>query len=394
MNEYLVIRLGVDAADPVSWLVWSQLEHEIIASGTLNGADELHQLRERAGGRPVIGLVPASELLFREVTLPGRLNRQSLKALPFLLEEEVASDVESLHLVVLASREQQVSLVGVDKELMSNWLGWMAEAGMEFKQLIPDVLTLPVQPGDWSAVELNGQWLVRQGEFSGFQAEAQWLPVLFQTFDPPPVIASFSIPPADCAGEWQMQPAEMAMQLMAQGALNSKINLLTGAFRRQPEWQRLLLPWRKVAIAASVLLVLLLGNQLLALHRMSQESVELKAQTVALYKQIFPGETRVRNPKQQMTRHLKAMSGQSSKPGFVRQFMELVPIFSQVPALRPDQLRFDDDHSEFRLQATADGYQDFDRFRQLAAERFEVKPGDMKNENGKVQGVLTLRSKS
>lgn len=70
-----------------------------------------------------------------------------LKALPFLLEEEVASDVESLHLVALASREQQVSLVGVDKELMSNWFGWMAgEAGMETRQLILDVLTLPVQP--------------------------------------------------------------------------------------------------------------------------------------------------------------------------------------------------------------------------------------------------------
>jgi len=395
VNEYLVIRLGVEATDPVSWLVWSQQEHEIIASGVLAGATELHQLQERVGGRPVIGLVPASVLLFREVTLPGRLTRQSIKALPFLLEEEVASDVEALHLVVLASREQQVSLVGVDRALMDSWLGWAAEAGFEFKQLIPDVLTLPLQPGDWTAVEIEGQWLVRQNEHSGFQAEAEWLPVLFQTFEPAPVIASYSIPPADCAGEWQMQPAELPMQLMAQGALNNKVNLLIGEYRRQPEWQRLLLPWRKVAIAAGVLLVMLLGNQLLTLHRMSQESAQLKAQTVELYKQIFPGETRVRNPKQQMNQHLKALSGHSTRASFLREFMKLVPIFGQIPTLHPDQLRFDDDRGEFRLQATADGgYQDFDRFRQLAGEIFEVKPGDMKNENGKVQGTLTLRSKS
>ena len=87
MNEYLVVRLGVEPTDPVNWLVWSQIEQGIIASGTLAGAAELVQLQERAGGRPIIGLAPASELLFREVTLPGRLNRQTIKALPFLLED-------------------------------------------------------------------------------------------------------------------------------------------------------------------------------------------------------------------------------------------------------------------------------------------------------------------
>ena len=47
MNEYLLIRLGAHASDPIHWLVWSQSELEIIASGCLSGADELAQLRER-----------------------------------------------------------------------------------------------------------------------------------------------------------------------------------------------------------------------------------------------------------------------------------------------------------------------------------------------------------
>ena len=104
MNEYLVIRLGAHALDPIHWLVWSQSELEIIASGCLSGAAALAELRERAGGRPIIGLVPGSEVLFREVSLPGKLTRQNLKALPYLLEEEVASEVDSLHLVVLGSQ--------------------------------------------------------------------------------------------------------------------------------------------------------------------------------------------------------------------------------------------------------------------------------------------------
>ena len=395
MNEYLVVRLGVEPTDPVNWLVWSQIEQGIIASGTLAGAAELVQLQERAGGRPIIGLAPASELLFREVTLPGRLNRQTIKALPFLLEEQIASDVESLHLVVLSSQERQVKLVAVDKERMSQWLTWFAEAGLTLKTLVPDVLTLPLAvEGEWSAVELNGHWLVRQSEWAGLQAEPEWLSALFITFDPPPVVISYSTPPRDCSGEWRSQPAELALQLMAQGALTARGNLLTGPYRKQPEWQRLLQPWRKVALVAGLFLTLLLGDQLLMLRSMQKESQQLKLQTVQLYQQLFPGEKRVINPKQQLNQHLKALSGHSSHDGFLRQLMKLVPMFAQLPTLRPDQLRYDDTHGEIRLQATADGYQDFDRFRQLVAQQFEVKPGDMKSEGGKVQGTLLLRSKS
>ena len=171
MNEYLVIRLGAHASDPVHWLVWSQSELEIIASGCLSGAGELVQLRERAGGRPIIGLVPASEVLFREVSLPGKLNRQSLKALPYLLEEEVASEIDGLHLVVLASQGTQVSQLAVERRRMAQWLLWLEEAGLTLQRLVPDVLALPLAEEGWSAVQLGSQWLFRHSPHAGMQAE-------------------------------------------------------------------------------------------------------------------------------------------------------------------------------------------------------------------------------
>ena len=75
MSESLVIRLGTNKQQPVAWLVWSGQEQEIIASGTLPSADALGELQERAGGRPVVTLVPGRDLIFRRVTLPGRYNR-------------------------------------------------------------------------------------------------------------------------------------------------------------------------------------------------------------------------------------------------------------------------------------------------------------------------------
>ncbi len=61
MSESLVIRLGTNKQQPVAWLVWSGQEQEIIASGTLPSADALGELQERAGGRPVVTLVPGSD---------------------------------------------------------------------------------------------------------------------------------------------------------------------------------------------------------------------------------------------------------------------------------------------------------------------------------------------
>lgn len=91
--EQLLIRLGATEADPISWLVWSTAEEEIIASGELPNADALSTLAERAGQRAVIALAPSSEILLKWVALPPRAGRKVLSALPFMLEDELATDI-------------------------------------------------------------------------------------------------------------------------------------------------------------------------------------------------------------------------------------------------------------------------------------------------------------
>ncbi len=96
MNEQLIIRLGSTAAAAVDWLVWSALSEEVIASGRLTQATELPALAQRLGQRPVTALVPACDVILKTVPLPGKPNRQLLQALPFMLEEDQAEDIEQL----------------------------------------------------------------------------------------------------------------------------------------------------------------------------------------------------------------------------------------------------------------------------------------------------------
>ncbi|MDO6654196.1 type II secretion system protein GspL, partial [Colwellia sp. 1_MG-2023] len=48
MAETLYIRLGSQAQDEISWLIFNTLEQEIIASGVLPHAEQLSELTEKA----------------------------------------------------------------------------------------------------------------------------------------------------------------------------------------------------------------------------------------------------------------------------------------------------------------------------------------------------------
>ena len=75
MAEILYIRLGSQAQDTVSWLIFSAAEQEIIASGELPNANELTQLTNKADSRDVVAFVPACDVAIKSLTVPGSSQR-------------------------------------------------------------------------------------------------------------------------------------------------------------------------------------------------------------------------------------------------------------------------------------------------------------------------------
>ena len=65
-----------------------------------------------------------------------------------------------------------------------------------------------------------------------------------------------------------------------------------------------------------------------------------------------------------------------------------------MPGLKPEVLRFDAARGELRLQVTAPGFTEIERFRELAGKRFEVQQGEVRSTEGKVEGALVLKGRS
>ncbi len=261
MNEQLIIRLGSQPQQPISWLVWSAVNKEIIASGQLACADELSALSERLGRRPVVALVPAADVMLSEVLLPAKPNRQIIQALPYMLEEEHAEDIEQLYLALGQCQQrgkeywQQVALC--KKVQLEQWVGSLVVAGFQPMQLLPDALLLPLHQDGASAIELAGQWLLRQGPWQASSIESGWWPD-FLSLANIDLIHSYSPWPAELLQNVQAAEPELPLALLAQQLPEQKFSLLQGQYAPKKAGNKVWSLWQSSIVLGTSCLALYL----------------------------------------------------------------------------------------------------------------------------------------
>ncbi|GLS83466.1 type II secretion system protein GspL [Paraferrimonas haliotis] len=398
MSEQVTIRLGRDYDQPIQWLVYSSTEDEVIASGEIANAEELNQLTERCAGKTVDVLVPASSLTLTTVTLPEKGHRQALKALPFMLEEELAQDVEQLHFVVGPIEGNQASVAVVAKQLMAGWLAWLADAEISARRIVVDALALPWQPQQWSMVEMDGQWLIRQQQAIALAVDKSWLTMIAaktvahcaeQEVDTP-VVAAYSpldLPMMDV----QQQTLELPMLTLAKGAASAPMNLLVGEFAPKREYFKHIQVWKKVAAVLVVCFVLGVINNGIQWYRYSQQAQQTQQQSIDIYKKMFNSTPRAGLLRTQIDSKLRELQGGQGGSQVFAIMDTLDPAFDKVPQLKLTGIRYDANRGELRLSIKAPNFSQVEQFEQLAKEDFQVSTGSMNNSDELITGTITIK---
>lgn len=398
MSERLVVRLGSHAEQAIHWLVWSRSESEIIASGELAGSHELAALATRAGGRPIIALLPSCDISFKAVELPSRSNKQLLNALPYMLEEQLSSDVDSLHFSVLEKQGNNVTVAIVADTKMRQWQAWLAEAELSCEQFIPDVLTLPLVDG-FSAVQLEQQWLIRQGRATGMSVDAELLPFVLaidEDSEAPQVQCYSNISDYDIAG-LEQAPIELPMKLCAQGAISSSVNLLQGEYQVAKAENLFIKHWRGTTIAAVVAVVMIFSFKLVQLQQLQQQKIALDNDIKQVYVQVFkPKKMRLntRLIKKQMQSRLRQLQGGRSDNSFLAMLDQLTPTLAKSPSVKAISMRFDQKQNSLRLQASAADFQTFTGLKNALSQQYKVSEGALNQRENGVQGTLEIRGRN
>ena len=381
----LIIRLNPDAATAI----WRRA-----APGDAAQTGEWHPdagdptLSLLAQRHPAWVLVPASDCAFHRVTLPAGARRNAQQALAFLLEEQLATEIEESHFALIHRDKSDCAVAVVGREKMRAWQAWCEGLGLNVLALTPDALALPQNPTGWSAVRCGEQWLFRCETCSGMAVETPWLGELLVHWPDLAPIACYS-PPPDIAAPWQPRPVQDLLALAASNPQARKICLRQGNFaakRRPPTPRR----WRPTIVATLALLLLWSGNRLhdhLALARQADAAVQASRD---FYRQWFKAEKNLVNPRLQMQQHLRRLESVSARPALISRLGALQQIIAETPGIRLRALSFDAARNALQLEISAVSSQALAQFSQRARAGFRVQTGEMKPRADGIEGRLTL----
>ena len=398
--EQLLVRLGANHTDPISWLVYSRTEDEIIASGELPNAEALSSLTERAGQRSVIALAPSSEILLKWVELPPKAGRKIISAIPFMLEDELATDISQQFFAIGPKRGDEQAVAVVSHEKMELWQSWLSEAGLFCDTIIPDVLAVPVTENGWSVLTLGEQLLVRQDTFKGVQGEATWLlPTLvhFTAQQESPITitnyAGIDLSTLPNIEEAQA-PLELPMQVLAKEAMQSSFNLCQGDYKVKRKRSGVLNQWRVAAVLAVLALCTSLIDKGFSLYQLKAQNQALSSEINTAVKAGFPNIGTYRNVRLKLQSELAKLEQGGGSASMLIMLDQLAPAFSATD-VKPQTLRFDATRTEIRIQAQGKNFEALEQFKRKAENAgFVVEQGAINNRDNGVVGTVSVRSTS
>nr|WP_276560839.1 type II secretion system protein GspL [Vibrio coralliirubri] len=406
VSEFLTVRLSSEPQSPVQWLVWSTSQQEVIASGELSSWEQLDELTPYAEKRSCIALLPGNECLIKRVEIPKGAARQFDSMLPFLLEDEVAQDIEDLHLTILDKDATHATVCGVDREWLKQALDLFREANIIFRKVLPDTLVVPFEEQGISALQIDQHWLLRQGNYQAVSISEAWLPMFLQSDwvvaddeEQATTIFSYTAMPNEdvqqqSGANWQAKPAELVMSLLSQQAITSGVNLLTGTFKTKSSFSKYWRVWQKVAIAACLLVAVIVTQQVLKVQQYEAQAQAYRMESERIFRTVLPGKQRIPTVsylKRQMNDEAKKYGGSGDGDSLLGWLALLPETLGQVKSIEVESIRFDGNRSEIRLQAKSSDFQHFETARVKLEEKFTVEQGPLNRNGDAVFGSFTLK---
>ncbi|MEZ8859608.1 type II secretion system protein GspL [Vibrio sp. 10N.247.311.51] len=406
MSEFLTVRLSSEPQSPVQWLVWSTSQQEVIASGELSSWEQLDELTPYAEKRSCIALLPGNECLIKRVEIPKGAARQFDSMLPFLLEDEVAQDIEDLHLTILDKDATLATVCGVDREWLKQALDLFREANIIFRKVLPDTLAVPFEEQGISALQIDQHWLLRQGNYQAVSISEAWLPMFLQSDwvvaddeEQATTIFSYTTMPNEdiqqqSGANWQAKPAELVMSLLSQQAITSGVNLLTGTFKTKSSFSKYWRVWQKVAIAACLLVAVIVTQQVLKVQQYEAQAQAYRMESERIFRTVLPGKQRIPTVsylKRQMNDEAKKYGGSGDGDSLLGWLALLPETLGQVKSIEVESIRYDGNRSEIRLQAKSSDFQHFETARVKLEEKFTVEQGPLNRNGDAVFGSFTLK---
>lgn len=402
------------------WLCeWSTAPHLAGDWVTEAGVLPLAELVQRAASQQadeeadVTLLLPAELCLHDCVQLPARSQRQAMQALPFVVEEQLADDIEHVHLAIGAKRtDGRWPVLVVDLAIMAALLDLCEEKNLRLRSVFTDAQLLPAAQGQLSIlmhgdrVLLHGDSIVAALDFdiaSGMVGLLVGERVFTQVDirhdagdDRHDLLAQQLSSEFSAAGETKVSITTSEQSLapaLVSARISTAINLLQGRFVvRQPSGT---VAWWQIAAAVVVFAWLgQFGLQVSSGWFFNRGATKLELIAEDQYRKLFPEAKQVSNPRKRLESRLAAGSEGGAETSFAVMFGNSVQALNTLPdreGISIEQLRYESKRGSLEMELKAKSIDQLDQFKQaLGKKGLSARISSANDSDGGISGRMQI----
>ena len=425
MAYQLYIRAGLGvvddaAADGFDWVL-------LDASGNPGGEGQgdspetLEARLQEIGVEAVetVGIIPGLDVTPCSAHIPGRQKRMIRQALPFAVEEQLAQDIDSVHLALGPQKQNEWQVAAVDRQRMQAYFEWFKAFGYPVRALYADAMLPATGQHQWTVLVEEGQALIRARDGGWYDVPIEGLGVFMDSLieelgaETPPAAQVLATPQA--AEQHRMALASLEqhpdalihvetlekppLHLMTESLRagdSGAINLCQGQYAPASSGHSLLQRWRPVAIVAVIGIVVQLGFMVAEGVYYRSQAERFDDQALAIYRDYFPDDksTHAGNMKRVVQGRLRSASEGTASGDFLamltatgQQYQSL----AEPGSLSFDTIQFSRSRGELRIELRGRSFSQLDAMREgLSNSGFDAQIGSVVNNEDGTEARLTV----
>jgi len=237
--------------------------------------------------RSIVILLPQQSVFLSQVELPEKSARQVLSSIEFLIEDQLASDIEELHFAVGGVTADQASIAIVSKDLMDRCQDLQKENRFTATKILPEIFLCP-----WPESVIDSEvhiycsgdsCLLRYGLYQGVKCPSMLLEQYLNIIDSETSIKKTIYYCAHegecgCLKVGQFNPEQSLWAENFSYDFNHAIELKQRQYQSASPWLKLIRIWRPLFFVLLVLVVIFVLNRFVDLEKLSLNLDEIKQQ--------------------------------------------------------------------------------------------------------------------
>ena len=296
-KNYTIIRLNHNNKNRCEYVVAN--EKGEIKDSIKHG--DLNDISDQEKNNTVIIMLPGEEILSKSLILPIKSNAKLKQAIPFALEDDIASDIDDCHFAFKKSEIDESIIVNViDRKLFKNYLNQLKEINISPSFVVSENSCVYKTEDTINLIIEDAKAHGRCGYKEPYTLDIMDLSNIIKALERNNNINHLQISLSKNNDSIVKQISELAdtyksvdTKILSKGAfqefiknyfVQDHVNLLQGDFKPKIKFEKVFKPWRTSAALATFLLLSLLINNVLNMNKLVNYEADLSAYFLNEYK--------------------------------------------------------------------------------------------------------------